>query len=80
MSKPLDAAVALARARRRFPSPEARRVLRERAGISQNDIAVALGVTRTAVCLWESGEREPRAENLQKYLALLDRLAQEALR
>jgi DNA-binding transcriptional regulator YiaG len=76
----LNAALALARARRRFPSPEARQLLRRRAQLSQRDVATALGVTRECVAQWESGRREPRAENLQKYLELLDRLAQEGLR
>jgi hypothetical protein len=38
-----------ARVRRRLPAPPARRLLRERNGLSQDDIARAVGVTRTAV-------------------------------
>lgn len=77
---PVDAAVALSRARRRFPKPEELRLLRKRAQLSQRDVAVALNVTRECIAMWESGVRAPRAENLQKYLELLDRLAQETLR
>lgn len=78
--KRLDDALDLARARRRLPSPEARRLLRERSGLSQGDIARAVGVTRTAISLWESGAREPRAVNLHRYVQLLNGLASETLR
>ena len=75
----LDTAIALARARRRLPSPAARQLLRQRAGLSQRAFAAAIGVTREAVALWEAGKREPRDENLRRYLELLDRLAREGL-
>ena len=76
----LEAALAHAKDKKRLPAPAALRRLRQSAGISQNVIANTIGVTKTAVSLWESGRREPRGENLRRYLALLDRLAQEALR
>ena len=75
----IDRALRAARVRRRLPPPPARRQLREAAGISQLDVAQALGVTREAVSLWESGLRTPRAENAAAYVALLDRLAQERM-
>lgn len=80
MESTIDAALALARDRRRLPSPAARTQLRKRVGLSQRTFAEALGVTRVAVALWESGAREPRDENLRRYLELLDRCAREALR
>jgi transcriptional regulator with XRE-family HTH domain len=76
----LDAALARGRARRRLPSPEARRLLRERAGVSQRDVATALGVTREAVAQWESGRRSPRPALAVAYVALLDRLAAAGLK
>ncbi|MBF2049774.1 MAG: helix-turn-helix domain-containing protein [Leptolyngbya sp. IPPAS B-1204] len=39
--------------------------LRERAGLTQRQIADALGVTTTTVGTWERGEKEPRPSFLQ---------------
>jgi DNA-binding transcriptional regulator YiaG len=75
----LTEAFARARDRRSLPAPEARRLLRERAGLSQQDIAVAVGVTREAVALWEAGARTPRDQYLGKYLEILRRCAGEWL-
>jgi transcriptional regulator with XRE-family HTH domain len=75
-----EAALARGRARRRLPGPAARRQLRERAGLSQQDVAAALGVTREAVAQWESGRRSPRPTTAVEYVTLLDRLAREGLR
>jgi transcriptional regulator with XRE-family HTH domain len=52
-------------------------LLRERAGLSQHEIADALGVTREAVALWEAGLRTPRPATASAYLAILERLAAE---
>jgi len=46
------------------------RVLRERAGLSVDQVASELGVTRRAVYHWESGASEPKLD----YLPLLARL------
>jgi len=54
-----------------------RRMIRERTGLSQGDIALPLGVSRAAISHWERGEREPRGARLDAYLALLERLQQE---
>lgn len=62
------------RARRDLPSPTVRRLIREQAGLSQQDIAEALGATRAAVSRWESGQREPRGDLLVAYVTLLRRL------
>jgi DNA-binding transcriptional regulator YiaG len=71
----LDAAMARARARRRLPAPPARKLLRQGSGLSQQDVATALGVTREAVAQWEAGRRTPRALHLESYLAILEKLA-----
>ncbi|HXF83150.1 MAG TPA: helix-turn-helix transcriptional regulator [bacterium] len=68
-----------ARQRRRLPDPKTRRLLRERAGITQAALAEAVGVSRAALCRWELGDREPDEQFLAKYLAALDRLAREAV-
>jgi DNA-binding XRE family transcriptional regulator len=80
MNDSLDAALARARAQQRLPEPPMRGFLRRRAGLSQQDIAKALSVTREAVAQWEAGRRTPRPETAIAYLDLLNRLAQESLR
>jgi transcriptional regulator with XRE-family HTH domain len=67
------------RARKRLPGPRIRRRVRERAGITQRDLARVLGVDPATVCRWESGERDPRPSQLQAYVAALERLTREAI-
>lgn len=73
----LEQALDAARVRRRLPTPAARRHLRNSAGISQAAIAEAVGVSREAVSLWESGLRTPSPEHAERYLEVLDQLATE---
>ena len=54
-----------------------RRFLRERAGLSQLELADVVGVTPPAVSRWETGSRTPRGAVLVSYVAALDRLAAE---
>ena len=44
---------------------------RERAGISQKELAVSMGVAQPTVSNWESGERMPMGKNLTKLAELL---------
>jgi DNA-binding transcriptional regulator YiaG len=74
MSTPIDEAVAKALARRGLPSPEERRRIRQGAGLSQGDIADALGVDWSTVSRWEAGVRDPDGANVGAYAELLDRL------
>jgi DNA-binding transcriptional regulator YiaG len=67
----LEAELALLR---RLPDPDARRALRKAAGLTGHRTAQILGVTDMTVSLWERGEREPRGENLARYVELLDEL------
>jgi DNA-binding transcriptional regulator YiaG len=73
----LEALAERSRSRRRLPEPNLRRLLREGARVSQEDLAQTLGVDRSTVCRWESGLRSPRDANLGAYLDVLDRLAAE---
>lgn len=73
----LDQLVARARTRRRLPPPEVRRLIRERARVSQEELAQALEVSRTALTRWEGGTRCPQGANLDRYLEALDRLMAE---
>jgi DNA-binding XRE family transcriptional regulator len=62
------------RARRSLPEPDDRRLIRERAGVSQHDVANALGVTRPTITRYEVGRRTPRGELAVEYARLLERL------
>lgn len=77
MDDALDAALTEARRRRSLPRPEARRMLRVNAGLSQQQVADALGVRRPTVSRWETGARSPRGSALDAYLGVLRRLALE---
>lgn len=70
----LERLLAEAQARRELPAPAVRRLLRERAGLSQADLAQVLGVTRPAVTRWESGCRTPAGKLASDYAAVLERL------
>lgn len=74
----LDEALERARLRRRLPDPKYRRLLRERAGLTQTIVARALEVDRATVCRWETGDRDPDDAHVGVYLELLDRLAKES--
>lgn len=43
---------------------------REQSGLTQKQVADALGVTQSAVSLWETGQSLPRAEMLIKIAKL----------
>jgi len=73
----LDSLLARGRTRRRLPEPAVRRLLRERARLSQGDLAEVMGVDRATVSRWETGVRTPAGNTLTTYVELLDRLAAE---
>ena len=58
-----------------LPPPAERKRLREAAGLSQTQIATALGTRREAVGNWESGRTEPRPPQRAAYTRLLEGLA-----
>ncbi len=62
---------------RRAWSAALARALRRDARISQSDAARALGVSTSAVCRWETGEREPRGDQGERYLAILRQIVGE---
>lgn len=64
------------RARRVLPSAAERRRIREAAGVSQHEVARALGVSWTAVYRWEQGARPREVE--AAYAELLAELRQIA--
>jgi DNA-binding transcriptional regulator YiaG len=50
--------------------------LRQAAGLSQRELASAIGVTSGAVCRWESGDRRPGGEAAHAYARVLRTLAE----
>lgn len=51
---------------------EAIRMLREKKGISQAQLAAVLGVDRSAVAKWESSDAAPRADKVPAICKALD--------
>ena len=68
----VDELIEEVRSRRQLPPARERRAIREAAGVSQRELARALGVSWTAVQRWESGAR-PRAHG-GEYARLLREL------
>lgn len=60
------------RAHRGLPAPALRRALRQSAGLTQEDLAGAIGVRRESVSRWETGLRTPRGRLLAAYTELLE--------
>lgn len=59
------------RARSSLPAPERRAELRKAAGLTLQEVADAIGVTRGAVWHWEQGTRAPSGSHLSLYLDAL---------
>lgn len=47
------------------------REFRERAGLSQRELAQALGIDPSAVSLWETGKNSPTVHNLRRLADIL---------
>lgn len=62
--------------RRRLPSPQLRKAIREMAEVPVAEVAQAVGVSPQAVYRWEQGTRTPRGDTMGAYLAVLDALRQ----
>ncbi|GAA3753857.1 helix-turn-helix domain-containing protein [Streptomyces tremellae] len=59
-----------------LPPPRVRAKLRLAAGLTQQEVAAAVGVKRLAVARWELGQTHPRRPHRAVYLHLLNRLAE----
>jgi len=66
------------RARRELPPPSVRRAVRQAAQASLDEVGAAVGVTGQAVWWWESGQRQPNAANVGRYLEVLRVLGEAA--
>ena len=72
----LDELLARATRTRRLPTPNRGRRLRRAAGISQKELAAALGVTRLTLGRWEAGTAAPTGVHRERYGEALARLAE----
>jgi transcriptional regulator with XRE-family HTH domain len=50
--------------------------LRRAAGVSQSELAIAIGVTPSAISRWEAGQRHPRGKQAAAYALALRALAE----
>lgn len=64
--------------RRDLPEPAERRELREKAGLSQQELADVIGTTRQAVSHYEAGLRTPRGALLDRYVEAIRTLREAA--
>ncbi len=53
---------------------------REKAGMTQSEVAKALGVNQSAVSFWESGRNQPRGKQMVKLAKLYGVTVDELLR
>ncbi|MFD7095797.1 helix-turn-helix transcriptional regulator [Streptomyces xanthophaeus] len=75
MSDPLRRIDALVEEDNTLPPLQVRQQLRLAAGLTQAEVAEAIGVKRLAVARWEAGATQPHRENRRAYAHLLRRLA-----
>jgi transcriptional regulator with XRE-family HTH domain len=76
MSELFDAVDALIADQSPLPPPGERERLRKAHGLTQEQVANALGVRRGTVVSWESGKTEPRPPQREAYARLLNKLAE----
>ncbi len=74
----LDELLARKRTARNLPAPRVARLVREEAGLTQEELASVLGVSAPAISRWEAGTRHPRRAVAAAYAEALDRLRREA--
>lgn len=72
---PVDALLKAGPRRTHLPEPAERARLRTEYGLTQNEIAAALDVTRTTVAGWEAGRSEPQGATRAAYAKLLEGIA-----
>ncbi len=66
------------RARRALPAPPVARAIRKAAGVTQERLAIEIGVTRATIARWESAARRPKGQHRERYAVVLASL-QEAV-
>ncbi|MCA1222179.1 helix-turn-helix transcriptional regulator [Streptomyces sp. 8L] len=60
-----------------LPTLKVRQRLRLAAGLTQTEVAEAIGVKRLAIARWEAGATQPHRENRRAYAHLLRKLAEK---
>jgi DNA-binding transcriptional regulator YiaG len=65
--------LAISRVRKLAASGEARQI-RQRARLSQSELAADIGTSQSALSLWEAGARRPTGETAIRWLEALDQL------
>ena len=73
--KILNEALERERRRKSLPGPIERRLFRMQAGLTQQDVAACLKLSRAAISRYESGDRAPRGKTLDRYLDVLGKLS-----
>jgi DNA-binding transcriptional regulator YiaG len=68
-AKTIRAAVS---ANRRLPTPATCRALRQEAGLTLEQVASSIGVSRQCVANWEAGRARPTRDNLALYLEAIE--------
>lgn len=63
---------------RRLPTLRERRRIRKDAGLTQGEVADALGVEPITISRWERGKARPRGEQARRYRELLEALEERA--
>lgn len=63
-----------ARLRGQLPSPAMCRAIRINAGVTQEELAAAVGVSRQTLIHWERAERRPRLDARERYARALQLL------
>lgn len=69
-----DRIVQLANARKRVRDGKTAREIRIRAGVTEENMAQALGVTQSTISRWEGGSRQPRGDAAIRWAHLLTEL------
>jgi DNA-binding transcriptional regulator YiaG len=77
---PVDMLRSQARAAIDLPPPAKCQAIREAAGVSRAQLAMALSVSEASVAYYERGLRTPRGENRIRYVAALTALREEMTR
>jgi transcriptional regulator with XRE-family HTH domain len=77
MSDPLRRIDALVEEDNTLPVLQVRQQLRLAAGLTQAEVADAIGVKRLAVARWEAGTTQPHRGNRRAYAHLLRKLAEK---
>jgi transcriptional regulator with XRE-family HTH domain len=75
MNKRLQAVIERAQHRQSLPPPEARRLLRLMAGVTQQELADTLGISAASLCRYECGHRNPIGRIRLRYIQVCEELA-----